>query len=50
MNLLYQGGSPVNNIDFGDNFKALPMSIAKITFKHDINANKTKLNFKKSEK
>ena len=50
MNLLYQGGSPVHNFDFGDNFRALPMSIAKITFKHEVNTTKAKFNFKKNKK
>lgn len=50
MHLLYHGGSPVNNFNFADNFKALPMSIAKITFKNDLNKTKAKCNLSKKNK
>jgi hypothetical protein len=48
--LLYQGGSPVNKCKFEDNYKALPLSVAKINFKHESKHLSIKLKKQHSDK
>lgn len=48
-NLLYQGGTPCNEMTFKEHYKALPLSVAKINFKQEIHPHHIKLNKNYSE-
>ena len=49
-NLLYQGGTFWGQYDTNDNFRALPLSVAEITFKNKNDKSRTQTNFNKDNR